>query len=70
MLRFDITLGNAADIMGSSIQGAIANMKTRVLSFGRNDLGPLFTGGQDQASPIVNMVKKIQDSVDGLNKMV
>ena len=44
-------------------------MKTVAFSrLGATILGPLFTGGQDQASPIVNMVKKIQDSVDGLNK--
>lgn len=59
--------GNAADIMGSSMSGSIANMKTAFSKLGATILAPLFAPMGDKPSIFVNVVNNIRTAVDGLN---
>ena len=60
---------NAADIMGNSISGSIANMKTAFARLGANILAPLFNSMDgSKASPVVSAIKGIQDAVDKFSK--
>lgn len=61
--------GEAADIMGNSLSGSVANMKTAFKRLGANILAPIFTPlGNDKPALIVNVIKGIQNAVDGLGK--
>lgn len=60
--------GKAADIMGNSIGGSIANMKTAFSKLGANFLAPIFAPMGDKPALIVNVIKGIQSAVDGLGK--
>ena len=59
--------GEAADIMGNSITGSIANMRTAFKRLGANILAPLFTPIGDKPAAIVSVIKGIQNTVASLS---
>jgi len=58
--------GEAADIMGNSITGSIANMRTAFKRLGANILAPLFTPIGDKPAAIVSVIKGIQNTLSDL----
>lgn len=58
--------GDAADIMGQSLSGAIGNMKTSFSRLGAGILAPIFSPVGDKPAIMVNVINGIKKAVEGL----